>query len=186
MPYFSQLPAWDSLHPVIIHFPMVLLLLSPVLLLIGATLSPHKSRPYLIMALLALLLGTASLFVATSSGEAVGELTDKGGAVKMMLESHKELASDTKVIFSMFSAILLGIVVLPRALHRQKTRLYSTLLPIAFLALYSVGILYLDNTAHEGGRLAHELRVDATLPASGTVADASTPAAREQTKHDKD
>jgi hypothetical protein len=42
-------------------------------------------------------------------------------------------------------------------------------LPIAFLALYSAGLLLLVNTAHQGGRLVHEL---------GVATQASSPAVR--------
>jgi esterase/lipase superfamily enzyme len=94
-------------------FPIVLLLQSPLTLVISAAVPPTKARPYMIVALLALLLGTASLFVATSTGEAAGELAQRGGAMKAVLESHEELASETRIIFSILSAILVRMFVLP-------------------------------------------------------------------------
>src|SRR5664279_3631928 len=183
---FPPFPTWDSLHPLIIHFPIVLLLLSPLFLLISAAVPPTKARPYMIVALLVLLLGTASLFVATSTGEAAGELAERGGAMNGILESHEELASETRIIFSILSAILLGMFVLPIALRRTESRLSSTLLPVTFLALYSVGILFLVNTAHQGGRLVHEFGVHAMLPASGAAPDASPTASSREVRDDKD
>ena len=45
---FPPIPSWDGLHPLIIHFPIVLLLVAPVLVLIGALLAPEKGRPLLL------------------------------------------------------------------------------------------------------------------------------------------
>jgi uncharacterized membrane protein len=169
---FPPMPTWNSLHPIIIHFPIVLLLLCPVFIAISAAIKPPKGRPYMMAALLVLLLGTISLFVAASTGESASELAERGGTMSAVLESHEALASQTKVIFLGLSVILLGMFLTPRALRRDETRLFSTLLPVAFLALYSVGVLFLVNTAHEGGRLVHEFGVHAMLPTNGGQASA--------------
>ena len=42
---FPPFPTWDSLHPLIIHFPIALLLVCPLFILIGAFLSAEKGRP---------------------------------------------------------------------------------------------------------------------------------------------
>ncbi|HVJ07299.1 MAG TPA: DUF2231 domain-containing protein [Acidisarcina sp.] len=165
-----HMPSWDLLHPLIIHFPIALLFLSPLFLAISAAVPPRKSRPYLVSAILILLLGTGSLFLSASTGKAAGELADRDGAVNAVLETHERLASETKVVFLGLSTILLGMFALPRALKRQESRLFSTLLPLAFLVLYSAGLLFLVKTAHAGGRLVHEFGVHALLPASDSQA----------------
>lgn len=168
MLHFPYMPTWDSLHPLIIHFPIALLLLSPLFILIGAVLPAPKGRPYMIAALIVLLLGTVSIFISTSTGQAAAELAERGGKVNAVLESHEDLAKETQVIFAGLSLILLGIFALPRMLRRKDTRLFSTFLPLAFLALYSVGVVFLINTAHAGGRLVHEFGVHAMLPADAS------------------
>jgi len=102
------LPTWDSLHPLIIHFPVVLLLLSPLFILISLVLAPPKGKPYMIAALLVLILGTGSLFIAGSTGHAASELAERGGAVDKVLEMHEDLASKTQIVFAGLSVILLG------------------------------------------------------------------------------
>jgi uncharacterized membrane protein len=172
---FPPFPTWDSLHPLIIHFPIALLLLSPLFILISTVLPPLKGRPYMIAALICLLLGTISLYMAVSTGEDAAELAERGGTVDAVLAAHEDLASETEIVFSGLSAILLGMFFLPRILRRQETRLLSTFTPLAFLALYSVGILFLINTAHAGGRLVHEFGVHAMVPASNQwTADSTT------------
>lgn len=165
---FPPLPSWDSLHPLIIHFPIVLLLLSPLFVAISAVLRPRTGRPYMISALLLLLLGTASLFVAVSTGKEAAELAERGGALDAVLSSHESLASETQIVFAGLSAILLGIVILPRVFRRHESRLNTTFLPVAFLALYSVGLIFLVNTAHAGGRLVHEFGVHSLMPAENS------------------
>jgi uncharacterized membrane protein len=174
---FPPMPTWDSLHPLIIHFPIVLLLLSPLFILISAVLPPPKSRPYMATALIILVLGTVSLYIAASTGESAAELAERGGAMNAVLQAHESLASETKIVFSGLCAIAIGTLVVSRLLRRQETRLSSTLLPLAFLALYSVGILFLVNTAHAGGRLVHEFGVHAIIPATTDPYGASSAAA---------
>jgi len=158
------MPAWDSLHVLIIHFPVALLLLCPIFIVISAVLTPPKGRPFMIAALITLLLGTASVFIAASTGHAAAELAERGGPVDAVLKMHGDLAEETEIVFAGLCGILLGMYALPRVLRRDENRLFSTFLPSAFLALYTVGILFLVNTAHAGGRLVHEFGVHAILP----------------------
>jgi len=62
------------------------------------------------------------------------------------------------------SIILIGVFALPQVLKQKETRLFSTVLPLAYLALYSVGIVFLANTTHTGGRLVHEYGVHSAIP----------------------
>jgi len=180
------IPSWDAMHPLIIHFPIALLLLSPLFILISAILTPSKSRPYFAAGLMVLLLGTAGLYLAASTGEAAAELAEQGNIAKSVLSTHEHLASETKVIFSVLSIVLLGMFFVPRILHRQETRVTSTYLPAAFLVLYAVGVLPLVNTAHAGGRLVHEFGVHAQVaPAAGEQALPPTAASKEE-KADED
>jgi uncharacterized membrane protein len=159
-------PTWDSLHPLIIHFPIALLLLAPLFILISAVLAPSKGKPYMIAALLLVALGTGTLFIAGSTGHAASELAERGESVNIVLEMHEDLAAGSQVVFGVLAVILLGLFLVPRLLHRQEDRLYSTFLPVAFLAMYFAGILFLINTAHAGGRLVHEFGVHAIVPAT--------------------
>jgi len=150
----------------VIHFPIALLLVSPIFIVIGAILTPSKGRPYMIAGLITTLLGTASVFVAASTGQAAAEMAGHGWEVDALLKTHEELAEKTEIVFSGLSAILIGTFAAPRFLGNEENRLSSSFLPFAYLALYMVGILFLINTAHAGGRLVHQFGVHATLPQS--------------------
>lgn len=157
-------PTWDAMHPLLIHFPIVLLLISPLFIAIAAALPPPKNRPYMTSALITLLLGTASLFLAASSGEEAAELADRAGAVDAVLATHEHMAATSEVVFSMLFIIFAGIYLWPIVWRRPQTRMSSTAAPLVFLAAYSVGMVYLVNTAHAGGRLVHDFGVHAMMP----------------------
>ena len=173
MPEFPPIPAWDSLHPLVIHFPIVLLLLSPVFILFSAVPPPPKGRPYMVVGLTLLVLGTGSLFLAAETGEAAARLAERGSAVDAVLAVHKGLAAESQVVFTVLSAMLLGTVLLPRFLRREETRLTTTFLPLLFLVFYGAGIVFVLNTAHAGARLVHQFGVHAIIPADSSQSNAS-------------
>ena len=161
---YPALPGWDAIHPLVIHFPIVLLLLSPLLVLIAAVLRPPGNRPYMTVALITLLLGTFSLFLAASSGEEAAELADRAGGVNAVLAAHESLASTCEILFTIYLALFAGLFIWQWLSRGRRSRITSTAAPLVFLAVYSVGLVYLVNTAHAGGRLVHEFGVHAMIP----------------------
>lgn len=159
------IPAWDGLHPLIVHFPIALLLVVPLFILIGALLPLRRGRPLLLSALLLMVLGTAGTYVAISTGEAAGELADRSPAINATIEQHEELAEQTRTLFTVLTAVFAVILLLPLAIRRPLPRAPQAVLSLAFLVFYAAGGVMLANTAHQGGRLVHELGVQALMPA---------------------
>ncbi len=160
---FPPIPAWDALHPLIVHFPIALLLVAPLFIVIGALLQPEKGRMYLFSALILMALGTSAVFLALETGEAAAKLAERTPEINAVLEHHEQLAETTRVVFSVLTVIFAAIVLLPRLLRRSPGWLMSRALPLIFLALYGAGMLLLVNTAHNGGRLVHEFGVKAMV-----------------------
>lgn len=158
------LPAWNSLHPLVVHIPIGVLLVAPLLVLVGALLSPLRGRPFLWAGLLLLIVGTASIYIAVETGEAGGKLVERTPQINAVLARHQELAERTQVLFSILTAALAAIVVVPLRYRRLPVRVFSTVLPLLFLAVYAAAALVLINTGHHGGVLVHELGVRAMLP----------------------
>ena len=173
---FPPVPGWDGMHPLLIHFPIVLLLFVPVFVLASAILRPPRNRPYMTVALIMLLLGTLSLFLAASSGEEAAELADRDGAVNAVISTHEALASTCEILFSGLSACFAGIFIWSRVSRRVESRIISTVFPLVFVCLYSMGLLYLINTAHAGGRLVHEFGIHAMIPQDSVPAAEPAPA----------
>jgi uncharacterized membrane protein len=172
---FPAIPSWDALHPLIIHFPIALLLIAPIFIIVGAVLTPAKGRSYLVAAMVLLLVGTATIFVAVQTGEAAGKLAERTPGMDLVLENHESLAQRTQAVFSVLSVIFLALLAVPWLLKRADTRLTTTILPLAFLVLYSAGALLLVNTAHNGGRLVHEFGIRAMVTSPPADANATLP-----------
>ena len=183
MLHLPPIPSWDAWHPMIIHFPIALLLIAPVFILLGALLEPARGRPYLMAAMALLLLGTAGTFVAVETGEAAAQIAERAPGVEQVIETHESLAERTRAVFSVLSVIFLALLAGPQFLKRTDSRLTTTILPLAFLILYSAGILLLVNTAHNGGRLVHEYSVKAMVGAPAADTNAAVPL---ETEHEKD
>ncbi len=169
------IPSFDALHPLIIHFPVVLLLVAPLFVLMGALLPPRKARPVLAAALLLMLLGAVTVFLAIETGEAAGKLADRTPQINAVLERHEHLAEQTRIIFAALTIAFAALVITPAVLRREPARLSTTVLPLVFLIFYGAGTVSLINTAHNGGRLVHEFGVHALV--QPTTTPASPPAA---------
>ena len=179
------MPSWDAMHPLLIHFPIVLLLISPLFIAIAAAIRPPKNRPYMTSALITLALGTAGLFLAASSGEEAAEFADRSGAVNAVLATHEHLASTSEIVFTTLLTLFVGIYLCPIVSRRPQTRLSSSTAPLVFLAAYLVGLVCLVNTAHAGGRLVHEYGVHAMMPQeSAPASQHPSPAAPERGEGD--
>ncbi|HET7748309.1 MAG TPA: DUF2231 domain-containing protein [Terriglobales bacterium] len=160
---FPPIPAWDALHPLIVHFPIALLLVAPLFIVIGALLQPEKGRVYLFSALILMALGTTAVFVALETGEAAAKLAERTPEINAVLEHHEQLAETTRIAFSVLTVIFAAIILLPRLLRRSPGWLAGRGLLLLFLVVYGAGTLLLVNTAHNGGRLVHEFGVKAMV-----------------------
>lgn len=159
---FPPVPGLDSLHPLVIHFPIALLLVSPLFLILAMAM-PRRGPAFGVAALILMALGTLGVFVAVWTGERAGELADRTPQVNVMLEEHEELAETVRTTFVVltlvYAALLVAAVYLP-ALRRPPVRL-----PVqaVFLLLFVAGGVLLANTAHRGGRLVHQFGVHALM-----------------------
>lgn len=179
------LPGWDGLHPLVVHFPVALLLVAPLFVLVALFLSPARGRAPLLAALSLIALGTLATWVAAASGEAAGKLAERSPEINAALERHEDLAEATRAMFTGLTLTLAAILFGPALLRRQLARAPLLALLGAFLVTYAAGAALLANTAHNGGRLVHQLGVRAWMPdaapanAAATVSEATLPGPRE-------
>jgi len=157
------IPSWDGLHPIIVHFPIALLLIAPILIVLGVIFYNKNGKAFLVSAFVLMLVGTIAAFIATSTGEAAGELAERIPGVEPVLENHEELAETTRNIFAALTAVFGAIVFLPAIFKKELGQKTVALVSVAFLLFYAAGSVVLMNTAHEGGRLVHEFGVRAMM-----------------------
>lgn len=172
-------PSWDGLHPLIIHFPIALLLAAPLLILIGAFMRPKAGRTMMLAAFILMLLGTISVFVALETGEAAAELADRTPAISAQLERHEHMAETARAVFSVLTVAFGVLLLIPVVMRREFSRAMHTIVPLLFVLAYLGGAMLLVNTAHEGGRLVHEFGVKAIVAGTPSATDAQPSTAPE-------
>jgi uncharacterized membrane protein len=167
------LPTWNTIHPLIIHFPIALLLTVPLFVILGGLLPSPKGRAFLISGLILMVLGTVSVFVSMETGQAAGGLTRSDPLIMAAISAHQELAEATEILFSVLTIAFAGLLFVPDWVHLELGHRVSEALLAVFLIFYATGILFLINTAHHGGLLVHEMGVRA--PISHGVSAAAVP-----------
>lgn len=174
------LPPWSALHPLVVHFPIALLLVAPLFAASALALPRRKAYGAAVVAFILVLLGTVSLFVAVETGEATAEQVTKTPEIKALLHDHEELAETSEAIFGSLAVLFGGLLLGPKLFHKELTaRTFRTAMSILLIA-YLGGILSLVNTAHAGGRLVHEFGVTAGQRATSAASLNANPQESQQ------
>jgi uncharacterized membrane protein len=152
------------MHPLIVHFPIALLLVAPLLIVLGLFLPTHN-RGLFIGALVVMVLGTIGTYFAVATGQVAGELAERTPGVASVLERHEELAGTTRAIFTALAVVFAAILFVPSIFKKGLSRKTVTVVSLAFLLLYAGGAVLLANVAHQGGMLVHQYGVHAMMGA---------------------
>jgi uncharacterized membrane protein len=156
-------PGWDGLHPLVIHFPVALLLVAPLFLLLSVVGRRHRAG-FAWSALVLLAAGTAAAFVAVSSGEAAAELADRTDAITAAIMRHQQMAERARDLFAVITVAYLAVLTVPRLVKSFSAPAVQTAGTLVVLAAVLGGSLLVAAAAHEGGMLVHKLGVHALLP----------------------
>jgi len=155
-------PGWDSLHPLVVHFPIALLLVAPLLILVGCFTRRHE-RAWWGAALLLMFLGTTAAWVAAATGMAAQGLVDKTPKMAEVMAQHAQLAGQTKLVFTVLTIAFAALLFVPAKLKREGTPKLRIGVALAFMVVYGGCTLLVANTAHLGGRLVHQYGVQAMI-----------------------
>ncbi|MDX2018520.1 MAG: DUF2231 domain-containing protein [Planctomycetota bacterium] len=169
LPKPPPLPAWESAHPIIVHFPIALLAFTPILVVLGLVWRTHR-RGLLIAALATTLVGTLGAILAVSSGEAGEEAAEAIPAAAALLDQHEDLAEIARNIFIALSAVLALGVGLVLWKHEKLKSGVTIGGGVAYLALHSIGLLYLMAASHLGGQMVHVHGVRSMAPGGSPAA----------------
>ena len=186
---FPTLPSWSGMHPLVVHFPIALLVVAPLLVALGLALRNGR-RAYLTSALALMAVGTIATYVAVATGEAGEGAAEKVAAAGALLERHEELAEMTRTIFTVLTGLFAALVFVPALLKRELRGPAFFAAHALFLALYLGGVAVLANAAHLGGRLVHEAGVHAEVvpgqPGASPAARGAVDERRGAEDHDDD
>lgn len=168
---FHLFSTWNGLHPVVVHFPIILLLIAPLLVILGTVLPEAQRGPFLASALILMVLGTSMSYLAAATGESATKAIASAPAVAALLEEHRSLAETTRELFSVITPIFALLLLAHGLLRRKLDAWVRTSLFAAFLLFYGTGAVLLVNTARKGSRLVHVLgarrAVTRNLPSKG-------------------
>jgi uncharacterized membrane protein len=154
------MPPWNHIHPAIVHFPIALLTVAPLLVLVGL-LWPAQRRGTHASALLLLVLGFGGLLLALESGEAVERYARATPALLVGVREHEVAAQWTALIFGVLGVAFAVLWTLPLLRKGALPRNLELGLLVLWLLLSAAGILALGRTGHLGGHLVHDLHTHA-------------------------
>jgi uncharacterized membrane protein len=157
-----SLPSWDAFHPGVSHFPIVLLLVAPVLLLVGL-LSPGRRNSHLTLAFFFMVAGTLGVYLSAATGDAARDIASKAPPVVAAIAEHENLGSLVRAVFTALTLLLAALLYGPRLLKKSLAPATLATLTCVLLVLYACALLPLYNAAHSGGLLVHKLGVHAKL-----------------------
>jgi uncharacterized membrane protein len=178
---FPPLPDWNALHPLVVHFPVALLLVAPLLILLS--LIPGRfSLGLSLSAFGLLLLGTIGAWVAVETGEAAEDFAKGIAGADAVLDRHEDLAEITRNAFTALTLVYGGLVAAGIFVRKPLPKFLMPSLTGVYLLAYGAACIVLANTAHEGGRLVHEFGVRSAMkgtPPGAVVAETAGRSGRE-------
>lgn len=159
---WPPIPPWEGIHPSVVHFPIALACVVPLFVLL-AMVWRSQARGMLTAATLLNVLAAAGAVLATTTGEAGEDAAEAIPAARDVLSQHEELGEAARnLALVLASGLALGTVGYWLWGHHLRHRVLVGA-GIVYLVVHGLLCLGLANTAHWGGRLVHELGVQAPL-----------------------
>ena len=134
----------SPLHPAVVHFPIVLIVLGAVVAVVAAY-TRRWHLPGIAAALF--VLGAVGSVVATQTGEREGELVGETSAVEAILDQHENWAERTQFAAILVALLAVGAVVTSRWPGAARGLGVAT----AVCALFAA--VCVAETGHYGGQL---------------------------------
>jgi uncharacterized membrane protein len=149
-------PAWSHIHPLIVHFPIALLITAPLLVLLGL-LWPSQRAGVHCAALVLLVLGTLGALLAWASGEAAAPWAQRTPELRAVLPRHEQSGQVTVLLFAGLTLLFALLWLWP--LVRKQTVCDGRMLLLYLLWLLAslLGVVSLVRTGQLGGHMVHDL-----------------------------
>jgi len=160
------MPPLSQVHPLIVHFPIALLMVVPLLVLLGLVWKEYRAGIH-IAVLALLMIGTSMAVLAVISGLSAAGSVSPAPELQAALESHERLAKRTTFFYADLTLAFILIQLAPVLWKSWDSRRRILLLNLAWLLVSLGANVLLIRTGHLGGRMVHELAIHPhTHPAS--------------------
>jgi uncharacterized membrane protein len=177
---FAILSLPSPLHPAVVHFPIVLLLLGAVAA-VAAVFIRRWQLPGIAAALF--VLGAAGTVIAVQTGDREGEMVGEAPLIESQVDEHEEWAERTQVVAIVVALLSLGAAVITRWPVATRTLGVAT----ALGALVSAWCVI--ETGHHGGQLVYRHGAGVNLAAASAndaAAEKTAPSTKSRRAHDDD
>ena len=135
---------FNHLHPMIVHFPIALLIVGFIADVVGVIL---KKDFFTKAGFLLLIVGTIGVFAAYFSGDLAGDGVSEAGALKLALEDHEHAAVLTLWLMTGTALVRIAIVSLKK---------YFGVYRWIALFIFLIGVLSIARTGFYGGELVYK------------------------------
>ena len=150
------MPDWNHLHPAVVHFPIALLAVAPLLVLLGLA-WPSQRRGVHGAALVLLVLGVAGAVLSILTGQAAELFARRTPELRAAVGQHEDLAKGASFAFALLTAAFAGLWSLPLLRRREPPPRLILALTITWLLLSAAAVLVLTRAGHLGGHMVHDL-----------------------------
>lgn len=180
---FALLSLPSPLHPAVVHFPIVLLLLGAVVA-VATAFTKRGQLPQLAAVLLAL--GAIGTLVAVQTGERDGEIVGETPAIEALLDEHEEWAERTQIAAVVAALLAAAAFAATQWAVTARWLVVARSLRIAtgVGALLAAGCVI--QTGHYGGQLVYRHGAGVNLTAAGSDGTPAGETAVKGGKHRKD
>ena len=169
----------DPLHPALVHFPIVLILLGTGL----SILAVFWRKGYVpAFAAVLMVMGALGAWAAVASGKADGGLVENtSAAVGTLLDAHEMWAERTLTAAAVAAVIAVGSVALLRRFPRAAR---GVAVAAAFAAMVAAWTVY--ETGHRGGALVYQHGAGVNTTSATTVLETSAVAQSSESLKERD
>ena len=147
MTQLPPIPEWSSLHPLIVHFPIALFLLLPLLLIAAAMSHKATNHALLVAAFVLMVLATGFLYVTYFTGDAMAAASDAGSTMGAVIKHHCSLAGYAVSAFTLATTLFAVALMVRRVMRLEDMRDLTPWIPISFLVFYALGVFWLVVTS---------------------------------------
>ena len=166
MELFPPMPSWEAAHPLVVHFPIALILVAWVPMVVGLV-DVRRRWAWMGAGLLLLVMGTAGAFIAVLSGEATEDkVVVTSELIERAIHEHEEAGEMARTLAVAATAMFVVALGLGAGMKKGRGRTLAVgVAAVVFAGVYGLCAQRLAWAGHRGGELVHAYGVRAPMVA---------------------